>query len=95
MSNKLTVTIGNIDQKMAKILPQVKSQSYLKYRDEFNRASNFIERYNFPVHVDIELSNLCNYSCAFCVQGMKPKPEYYKKKKLLNKKVVQNILDQC
>ena len=26
---------------------------------------------------------------------MKPKPEYYKKKKLLNKKVVQNILDQC
>ena len=95
MANKLTVILGDIDQKMVKILPQVKAESYLKYRDEFNRASNFIERYNFPVHVDIELSNLCNYSCAFCVQGMKPKPEFYKKKKTLHKEKVLNILDQC
>ena len=70
MKRKLTVTLGDIDQKMIKILPHKKAESYLQYRDEFNRASNFTERFNFPVHVDIELSNLCKYSCAFCVQEM-------------------------
>jgi MoaA/NifB/PqqE/SkfB family radical SAM enzyme len=95
MKHKLTVTLGDIDQEMVKILPHGKAESYLQYRDEFNRASNFTERFNFPVHVDIELSNLCNYSCAFCVQGMTPKPEFYKKKKTLHKEKVLNILDQC
>jgi radical SAM protein with 4Fe4S-binding SPASM domain len=95
MEKKLTVTLGDIDQKMVNVLSEVNSNNYLKYRNEFNRASNFTERYNYPVHVDIELSNLCNYSCAFCVQGMKPKPEFYKKKKQLEKNTVLNILDQC
>ena len=92
MGKKLTVTLGDIDQKMVNVLPEENSKNYLKYRNEFNRASNFIERYNHPVHVDIELSNLCNYSCNFCVQGMKPKPEFYKKKKQLEKKCLKKLL---
>jgi len=95
MVKNITNTLGDIDQKMIKILPNDRAENYLRYRDEFNRASNFIERYNFPVHVDIELSNLCNYSCSFCVQGMAPKPDFYKKKKRLDKQTVLHLLDQC
>ena len=56
MEKKLTVTLGDIDQKMVNVLSEVNSKNYLKYRNEFNRASNFNQRYEFPVHVDIELT---------------------------------------
>ena len=65
MGKKLTLILGDIDQKMVNILPEDKCKKYKKYRNEFNRASNFIERYDNPIHVDFELSNLCNYSCSF------------------------------
>jgi|APSaa5957512535_1039671.scaffolds.fasta_scaffold14275_3 radical SAM protein with 4Fe4S-binding SPASM domain len=95
MSKKLTNILGDVDLKMISILSKHKASKYLKYREEFNRASGFVERYKHPIHVDIELSNLCNYSCAFCVQGMSPKPEFYKKKKQLNKEVILDVLNQC
>ena len=44
-------------------------RSYLKYRDQFEEASTFKKIQNYPIHLDIELDNVCNYACTFCPIG--------------------------
>ena len=91
----ITTVLGYVDQKMMNILSKDKGVSFSNYRNEFHKASNFNQLYEYPVHVDIELTNLCNYSCGFCVQGLKPKDEYYRKKKILEKEVVFDLMEHC
>ena len=93
MQKQITSVIGDIDLKMIKMVSNKKS--YLKYRELFQKASNFIERPNNPIHVDIEITNDCNYKCAFCVHGIVSKNSYYKNHKELPKNKIYEILEEC
>lgn len=92
---RLTQIINNIDEKIIRYLED--PQTYIDYREEFYLASNFRKRFPYPVHVDIELTNTCNYRCAFCEHGRsaETKKEYYRHKRELPKDIVFKILDEC
>lgn len=95
---KRTVPLGNIHQKTIDFLPTENAKrSYLKYRDQFEEASTFKKIQNYPIHLDIELDNVCNYACTFCPIGQ-PENElnkYYKDLKKLDTSKVYEILDEA
>ncbi len=72
-------------------------ESYVNYRNEFAMASRFERRFDYPIHVDIELTNTCNYNCSFCEHGkaIEVKKEYYKSINILPKEKVYSLLDEC
>lgn len=98
MNYKRTIALGEIHQKTVKLLvSENEKNSYLEYRKLFEEASAFKEIQKFPIHLDIELDNVCNYACTFCPIGQ---PEnklnsYYKNIKKLDEKKVHQILDEA
>ena len=95
---KRTSSLGDIHEKTVKILKtDLSKKSYIKYRKEFDDASNFIKIQNYPIHIDIEIDNFCNFACTFCPIGQ-PTNElnsFYKTKISLDKKKIFQILDEC
>ncbi len=85
----------NIDEYIINSLSEERAKSYKEYRSIFNEAAEMRSANSYPVHLDIELTNLCNYKCAFCVQGFDEKPEFYQKKKFLDFNLVIKILDEA
>ena len=82
MSEK-TKIFGNIHDIALRYLGKDQLENYSIYRNKFDQANNFIATFNHPIHVDIELDNICNYACSFCPIGQ-PESElgqYYQKKK--------------
>lgn len=98
MSYKRTLAEGDIHQKTFNLLvAENEKSSYLEYRKLFEQASAFKKIQRFPIHLDIELDNVCNYACTFCPIGQ---PEnklnlYYKNVKRLEEIKVQQILDEA
>ena len=90
---QLTYTLNDMDKKMLEAVPD--PEGFRKYREEFYAASTFKKRFDYPVHLDIELHNACNFSCAFCEHGFDPKPEFYQTVIKLPKEDVFDILDQA
>lgn len=93
--NNLTYSNRNIDDLIINALPEQLAFSYKSYREEFSRAANFLSNNSHPIHLDFELTNLCNYKCEFCVQGLPEKPDFYKKKKQLPKELVFKVLNEA
>lgn len=92
---KLTYLSTDIDKKMLQCVDN--KAAYLDYREEFAQASNFKKRFDYPIHVDIELTNTCNYKCSICVHGKDEtkQKEYYKTKFILQKEKIFEILNEC
>ncbi len=97
MSEK-TKVLGDIHQRTIEFLnSKIKKENYLKYRNKFNRASNFEELYDHPIHVDIEVDNICNYACSFCPIGQ-PESElgqWYKSKHEIPLDKLKSLLLEC
>jgi radical SAM protein with 4Fe4S-binding SPASM domain len=95
---KRTEALGNIHQKTLSLLSsENEKNSYLEYRKKFEDAASFKKIHKFPIHLDIELDNVCNYACTFCPIGQ---PEnklnsYYKDIKKLDEIKVFEILDEA
>ena len=90
---KLTYTLNDMDKKMLEAVPD--PEGFRQYREDFYAASTFKKRFDYPIHLDIELHNACNFSCAFCEHGFDPKPEFYQTLIKLPKEDVFDILDQA
>ena len=58
---------------------------------------NFREIQKYPIHIDIEIDNFCNFACTFCPIGQKDNElhDYYKSLKSLKIDKVLNILDEA
>ena len=96
MYNK-TSSLGKIHEKTLKLLEcDQKKKDYLNYREEFDNASNFKKIYNYPIHIDIEIDNFCNFACTFCPIGQKDNElnGYYKTLKKLDENKIYEILDE-
>lgn len=95
--NKRTNVHGDIHEKTISLLDtDQKKKDYAQYRDEFNKASNFEKRYDFPIHLDLEIDNICNYACTFCPIGQPESElgEFYKSKFEIPKKKIFEIIDE-
>ena len=95
---KRTNSLGDIHEKTIKLLDNPKKiDEYIKYRKEFDDASNFKEIQKYPIHIDIEVDNFCNFACTFCPIGQKDNElhKYYKDLKSLDIEKVFSILDEA
>ena len=65
-----TEVLGDIHKKAHKLLDTTdKKEAYLNYRKIFKGAASFEKIQKFPIHLDIELDNVCNFACTFCPIG--------------------------
>ena len=96
--NKHISAIDHIHQKTIKLLDtQKKKDNYIEYRTKFENASNFKKIYNHPIHIDLEIDNICNFACTFCPIGQ-PESElgkFYKEKHQLPIEKIFNLIDEC
>jgi radical SAM protein with 4Fe4S-binding SPASM domain len=61
--DKLNSTLLNYD----KYYNRVKNEKdFATYRDLWEKASSFEVETNFPLQIEFELHNSCNYRCSFC-----------------------------
>ena len=93
-----TEVLGGIHKKTVDSLKTEKEKnSYSLYRKIFEDASSFKNLQEYPIHLDIELDNVCNYACTFCPIGQ-PDNElngYYKNLKKLDEKKIYELLDEA
>ena len=67
-----TSALGQIHKKTVDLLESENSKrEYIKYRKEFEEAAGFKKLHDFPIHIDIEIDNFCNFACTFCPIGQK------------------------
>ncbi len=96
--NNRTNVSGSIHQKTIDYLESDEDKKkYAEYRDKFEKASNFKKVYNYPIHIDLEIDNICNYACSFCPIGQ-PDTElgkWYQKKQEIPKEKIFQIIDEC
>ena len=93
-----TIVVGDVHKKTIDNLENKKDKdNYIEYREEFRSASNFSNIKKYPIHLDIEIDNYCNFACTFCPIGQ-PENELhdqYKTIKKLDKNKVLNILEEA
>jgi len=93
-----TSALGQIHKKTVDLLESENSKrEYINYRKEFEEAASFKKLYDFPIHIDIEIDNYCNFACTFCPIGQKDNElnEYYRTIKKLDEAKVYEILDEA
>ena len=70
---------------------------YKNYRKEFDLAASFEKIPQYPIHVDIEIDNFCNFACTFCPIGQ-PESKFHSQYKVIKKideDKVYKILEEC
>ena len=93
-----TKVLGDIHHKAVDFLDtDFKKSSYLKYRNKFDKAIKFEELFDHPVHVDIEVDNICNYACSFCPIGQPESDlgQWYKNKHEIPLEKLKSLLTEC
>jgi len=94
MEEKKTFTrVKNRDQ-IHRILARELGDRFWDYRNEWDSSESFETERSFPVHLDIEINNLCNMRCSMCEHGQAPKPEYFREKKELDRDTVRRIIEE-
>lgn len=76
-----------------KRLGRIFGEKYVKYRDDFNKAQNYLETKfipDFPLMISMEFFNRCNLNCVMCYKKHHTYPEAE-----LNLEIVAKILEEC
>lgn len=95
---KKTAVLGTLHQKAVTYLDDKKSrESYINYRKQFQNAATFKKIYPYPIHVDIEIDNFCNFACTFCPIGQPSNRlhNFYKTRYSLENNTIFKLLDEC
>jgi radical SAM protein with 4Fe4S-binding SPASM domain len=71
-----------------KALSEFYGDSFKEYRKKWEQASNFELELEYPLQIDFELNNNCNFRCPMCILSIenKPKAEYFPEE--LYKKII-------
>ena len=96
--NNRTSVKGLIHQKTIDNLEtEEEKKNYIEYRDKFDKASNFKKIYDYPIHIDLEIDNICNFACSFCPIGQPDTKlgKWYQTKKEIPKEKIFEIIDEC
>ena len=65
---------------------------FLKYRERFERAVNFMEEPVFPIHIDFETIFGCNLSCVMCTHAHRNR--FPSRKRLMDISLFKKIIDE-
>ncbi|MFC2061363.1 radical SAM/SPASM domain-containing protein [Elusimicrobiota bacterium] len=65
-------------------------EEFRKYREQWERATNEGILPEYPLHVDIELTDLCNLRCKMCVHGIKGTGNFG----MMDKKTAFRLIDE-
>jgi radical SAM protein with 4Fe4S-binding SPASM domain len=79
------------------VLAEIKGSAFLRYREKWQAAGDFIMTPQWPLHLDVDTNYTCNLSCVMCPLGAGGFPVSYPKKFLdfsLYKKVLTEGADQ-
>ena len=68
--DKLNSKLINYDKYYNRVKEQ---KNFANYRDLWKKASNFEVETNFPLQIEFELHNACNYRCSFCPYSFEKK----------------------
>jgi MoaA/NifB/PqqE/SkfB family radical SAM enzyme len=74
MSGKNYKEIGRIRRKLNALRELYKrgfDPAYASYRLKWNSAAKYGVLFDFPLHLDIEVTDACNLRCIMCVHGYK------------------------
>jgi len=83
-----------------KYYDRVKNEKeFLHYRELWEKASNFEIETNFPLQIEFELSNACNYRCTFCPFSFEKEKlpinfDLPKEDKILDFELYKKIIDE-
>ncbi len=73
--------------------------SYIKYRQKWTNVIQSNEEISFPLHIDLELFNSCNYRCSFCPYslpaGERPKGFNVSGSKALKTELIEKVLKEA
>ena len=72
-------------------LPPDKRPAWRDYRARWNQADDMKTLYDFPLEVNLELTDNCNLTCAHCYQVTRTIP----RKKVIRFPLYKKILDEC
>ena len=75
------------------------SSEFRNYRDLWKKASNFEVETKFPIQIELELSNACNYRCGFCPYAFKKEdmPKGFdlpKNEKIMDFDLIKKVIDE-
>jgi len=72
---------------------------YLAYRETWNAATKQDIYLDFPLHIDFELANSCNYRCSFCPYSLAPskRPAGFNVRgsKIISLDLIKSVLGQA
>jgi len=69
-------------------------EEYKAYRERWEMQPKQYIVGDYPVQVDIEISNVCNLNCPMCFRGKEEYKEKYKDKLLMNFELFKKIIDE-
>ncbi len=82
----------NINDKLSKII----GKKFDDYRIKWDQANNFKLITDFPLFLQIELNQTCNYKCPHCIIGNPDEmPKMYDEKQNLNFEQYKKIIDEA
>lgn len=70
---------------------EMEADKYREYRLEWNRTANEDYLPTHPLHVDIELSNVCNLRCKMCIHGIRRMTNVG----FMDKDLTLRLIDEC
>ena len=73
-------------------------ERYIEYRSNWEKALAGEYKPDYPMHIDLELANACNYRCSFCPYSQPPseRPKGYniKDEKIMDMKIIEKVLSE-
>ena len=94
--DKLNSMFINYDKYYNRVKEQ---KNFANYRDLWKKASNFEVETNFPLQIEFELHNACNYRCSFCPYSFEKKKmpvnfDLPVKEKILDYELYKNVINE-
>lgn len=78
---------------LSRVNAQERKLSFLRYRFNWNLYPKLKVVSKFPIHVDIETTNMCNLRCVMCPHGF-PTPEFKKTLGKMPYELAKAIIDE-
>jgi radical SAM protein with 4Fe4S-binding SPASM domain len=71
-----------------------RSPAYAQYRDDWDRVPRNKIKLDFPLHLDIETTNICNLQCPMCPRTVLVESGAFSELGMMTREEYANIIDQ-
>jgi len=85
---------NEIKTKRVKQWIENKSKDYKEYRRKWEEYPKKLKIPNFPIHIDIEATNICNLKCPMCARTLRVEKNIWRRNKNIDFEVFKKIIDE-